>query len=239
MKNTKTKLIGIIGGMGPEATALFFNKIIKNTPAKKDQDHFRILIYNNPKIPDRTKAILGKGESPLKELINSANLLKKSGVDFLTIPCISSHYYYEHLQKAIDIQILHIVEETLFSIKSKFNQAKRIGLLATSGTIHGRLFHKAFEKHGLSIIVPNKRNQEVLMDAIYGRNGIKAGVTVGEPKDKILRIADALIKDGAEIIIGGCTEIPLVIGNNDLTVPFIDTLEELAIATVKKAMSVS
>lgn len=236
MVNKKTKLIGILGGMGPEATASFFYKIIKNTPAKKDQDHLRVLIYNNPKIPDRTKAILGKGESPLNELINSANLLKNSGVDFLTIPCISSHYYYEHLQNAVNIPILHIVEETLSSIKSKFNQAKRVGLLATSGTIHSRLFHKIFEKYGLTIIAPNKRNQEILMDAIYGRNGIKAGVTAGVPKDKILRIADTLIRDGAEIIVGGCTEIPLVINEDNLTIPFVDTLEELAIATVKKAI---
>ena len=72
------------------------------------------------------------------------------------------------------------------------------------------------------------------MDAIYGRNGIKAGVTAGVPKDKILRIADTLIRDGAEIIVGGCTEIPLVINEDNLTIPFVDTLEELAIATVKK-----
>lgn len=238
MKNTKTKLIGILGGMGPEATASFFHKIIKNTPAKKDQDHLRVLIYNNPKIPDRTKAILGKGESPLKELINSANLLKNSGVDFLTIPCISSHYYYEHLKNAVNIPILHIVEETLFSIKAKFNQATRIGLLATSGTIHGRLFHKTFEKHGLTIIAPSKRNQEILMDAIYGKKGIKAGITSEDLKNKILKVADTLVKSSAEVIIGGCTEIPLVIGNNDLTVPFIDTLEELAIATVRKVVLV-
>lgn len=234
MKRRQTT-VGILGGMGPEATNMFFQKIIKLTPAKSDQDHIKIVIYNDPKIPDRTNAIIGKGQSPVPAMLRGIKFLQKANVDFIAIPCVTAHFFYKEIVAKVNVPILNIIEETLFSIKSKFNQIRRIGLLATSGTIHSKLFHKTFEKHGLTIIVPNKRDQEILMDAIYGRNGIKAGVTAGEPKDKILRIADTLIRDGAEIIIGGCTEIPLVINEDDLTVPFVDTLKELAITTVKKA----
>ena len=99
----KEKIIGILGGMGPEATADLFYKIIKLTPAKKDQEHLRIIIDNNPKIPDRTKAILYKGENPLPELIKTAQNLEKAGANFIIMPCNTAHYYHHEIQKIINI----------------------------------------------------------------------------------------------------------------------------------------
>lgn len=233
----KQALIGILGGMGPEATASFFHKVIKNTPAKSDQEHFRILIYNNPKIPDRTEAILQRGQSSLNALVESALFLENAGAAFIAIPCVSSHYYFKELQSKINIPILHIIEEALTFIKSEFKHVNNVGLLATTGTIYGGLFQNLSAKFGINIIIPPEDDQNLLMEAIYGKNGVKAGITTGEPREKIIRIADSLMKFGAETIVGGCTEIPLVIKNNDIPIPFIDTLEVLAKATVKKALS--
>lgn len=231
----KEKLIGILGGMGPEATASFFSKIIKNTPVKKDQDHLRILIYNNPKIPDRTRAILGRGINPRKALVDTALFLEKSGVDFLSIPCVSSHYYYDDIQEQLNIPVLHIIKETLTYIKFEFKHITQIGLLATSGTIHSRLFQGIFEKDCLTLIIPTEKDQSILMEAIYGKQGIKAGITTEKPKNSTLNVINNLIESGAEAIIGGCTELPLIINADDLTVPFLDTLDILAKATVKEA----
>lgn len=228
-------MIGILGGMGPEATASFFSKVIKNTPALKDQDHFRVLIYNNPKIPDRTKAILGRGINPRKALVETALLLENSGADFLSIPCVSSHYYYDDIQEQLNIPVLHIIKETLTYIKSEFKHITQIGLLATSGTIHSRLFQGIFEKDGLTLIIPTEKDQGILMEAIYGKQGIKAGMTTGKPKKSTFYVINNLIESGAEAIIGGCTELPLIINADDLTVPFFDTLDILAKATVKEA----
>jgi aspartate racemase len=132
---------------------------------------------------------------------------------------------------------LHIIEETLTFIRSEFKHVNNVGLLATTGSIYGGLFQNLSTKFGVNIIIPTEHDQNLLMEAIYGKNGIKAGITTGEPRETVIRIADSLIKCGAETIVGGCTEIPLVINNNDLPVPFIDTLEVLAKATVIKATS--
>jgi aspartate racemase len=235
----QSKLVGILGGMGPEATAAFFYKIIKNTPAQKDQDHLRILIYNNPTIPDRTSSIFGNGESPVKALIESAHFLEDSGCDLLAIPCVTSHVFYRELQSAVKIPIMNIVDETLKYVRLKLPKVTRIGLLATSGTIRCGLFKTVCDSLDLNVIMPSAEDQAILMDAIYGEGGIKAGDISEMPKKNILHVSDTLIRNGAEIMIGGCTEISLVINSSDLSVPFIDTLEVLAIATVGKAMDLS
>ncbi|MDO8955467.1 MAG: amino acid racemase, partial [Deltaproteobacteria bacterium] len=105
------KIIGILGGMGPAATIDLFTKIVKGTKVKKDQDHLRIMVDNNPKIPDRTLAIQRKGPTPLTQLVRSAKILENAGADFIVIPCVTAHYYYDSLQKRTKIPILHIVDE--------------------------------------------------------------------------------------------------------------------------------
>jgi len=168
------KIIGILGGMGPEATIDLFTKIVKETKVKKDQDHLRILIDNNPKIPDRTLAIQKKGPSPLIQLIRSATVLEKAGADFIIIPCVTAHYYYESLQKRIKIPILHIIEETLEYLQAKLKGISKIGLIATTGTIQTGLFQKAFSHHVIELILPAPKLQKKwVMEAIYGKKGIK------------------------------------------------------------------
>ena len=230
------KIIGILGGMGPEATIDLFTKIVKGTKAGKDQDHLRILIDNNPKIPDRTLAIQGKGPSPLPQLVRSAKILEEAGADFIIIPCVTAHHYYKSIQKKIKIPILHLVEVTIQHMTTRFKRFSKVGLLATTGTIKTRLFQKAFSRTGIKLILPSPQIQKRwVMEAIYGKEGIKAIGPSAKSRHLILHASNRLIRQGAEAIIAGCTEVPLVMKEGDITVPVIDPISLLAQAAIEKA----
>lgn len=233
----KTKLhdktVGILGGMGSESTAHFFLKVIKSTPAATDQEHLRILIDNNPNIPDRTQAILGLGESPVREATRSIRNLEHLGVDIIAMPCNTAHYFYSELQDKTDIPILNTINETASYIHDTYPEMKKIGLLATTGTMRTRLYHD--EIKGLEIVAPDKKLQEKVMNSIYGEEGIKSGNTEGAPRDDILEVIEVLLKKGAEAIILGCTELSLISIKEEVPVPLIDPSQVLADVVVKKA----
>jgi aspartate racemase len=226
------KIIGILGGMGPEATADLFYKIIKATNAKKDQEHLRIIIDNNPKIPDRTAAILGKGENPLPLLQKTAHNLEKAGADFLVIPCNTAHYFIPAIEKSIRIPVLNMIEETLKDIKEKLPDIKKIGLLATMGIYKTGLYDQYFNKYNIAGISPEEKAIAKIMEVIYA---VKADKLSRDIKESMLKIAGDLINNGAEAIIAGCTEIPLILKQKDIPVPLIDPTNILAKAAVKKA----
>ncbi len=230
------KIIGILGGMGPAATIDLFTKIVKGTKVKKDQDHLRIMVDNNPKIPDRTLAIQRKGPTPLTQLVRSAKILENAGADFIVIPCVTAHYYYDSLQKRTKIPILHIVDETVKSIKKKLKGMGKIGLIATQGTIHTGLFQKAFANNVIELVLPTPEVQRKwVMEAIYGKKGIKVIGPSEHSKRLIRKASESLIKQGAKAIIAGCTEIPLVLKAGDLSIPVIDPISILASTAVRKA----
>src|SRR5512146_3048194 len=135
MAQKAEKIVGVLGGMGPEATIELFAQIVRRTKAARDKDHLRVLIDNNPKVPDRTRAILHGGESCLPELVRSARSLKRAGADFIVIPCVTVHYFHGALQKRTSLPVLHIVEETVKRIRRRHAGVRRVGLLATIGTI--------------------------------------------------------------------------------------------------------
>jgi aspartate racemase len=227
------KVVGILGGMGPESTVDLFSRIVKATPAQKDQDHLRIIIDNNPKIPDRTQAILGKAESPLEELRKTARNLEKAGAEIIAIPCNTAYYYYEDLQKSINIPIINMILETAKYIYKELPTVRKIGLLSTVGTIKTKLYQNVLKE--IEIVVPDVRSQQRLMNAIYGKRGIKCGYTQGSPRRNILEVARSLVKQGVEAIIMGCTETSLVLRQQDLPVPLIDPLQVLAEVTTRQA----
>lgn len=221
--------------MGPEATAELFLRIIKATPAEKDQDHLRVIIYNNPKIPDRTEAIVGSGKSPLPELVRTAVNLRKAGADFIVMPCNTAHHYYDNLAKKVGIPVLNMVELTSQEIHKKLvkQKIKKAGLIATTGTVISKLYDKGLERFEIEILTPSSDLQSVVMDAIY--NSIKSG-KISQGRKAILRVAEYLIQKGARIVICGCTEVSLVLKDGDLSVPVIDPLEILAEAAVSRAL---
>ena len=226
------KIIGILGGMGPEATVDLFYKIIKFTPAEKDQDHLRIIIDNNPKIPDRTAAILGKGEDPLPALRETAQNLEKAGADFIIIPCNTAHYFLPSIQESIKIPILNMIEETAKETQKKIPSIKKVGLLASIGTYKTEIYSQHFKKFNIEVISPKEKDKEKVMKVIYA---VKAGDLSEEVKKNIISIAQKLIDKGAEAIIAGCTEIPLILKEGDVSVPIIDPTQVLAKIAIRKA----
>ena len=226
------KVIGILGGMGPEATIDLLYKIIKFTPAEKDQDHLRIIIDNNPKIPDRTAAILGKGEDPLPALQKTAQNLEKAGADFIIIPCNTAHYFLPSIQESVKIPILNMIEETAKETQKKNSSIKKVGLLASIGTYKTEIYHQHFNKYNIEVISPEEKDKEKVMKVIYA---VKAGDLSEEVKKNIIQIAQKLIDKGAEAIITGCTEIPLILKEGDVPAPVIDPTQVLAKIAIRKA----
>jgi len=229
------KTVGILGGMGSESTAYFFLKVIKSTPARKDQDHLRIIVDNNSNIPDRTQAILGMGESPVYEAQKTIHNLENAGAEIIAIPCNTMHYFYSELQDSTKIPILNMISETASYISNTFPDFKKIGLLATTGTLETRLYHKAINE--IEILIPDEELQKKVMNSIYSEQGIKAGYTSGSSRDEILEIIEVLIDQGAEAIILGCSELSLLSIEDEVSVPLIHPSQVLADVVIKKARS--
>ncbi len=227
------KTIGVIGGMGPKSTIDFLSKIISLTPAKKDQEHLNMIVYMNPQIPDRTSAIINNKESPTKALTESAKLLQDARVDFIVIPCVTAHFWFEEIKNSINIPILSLLDITSKEIRKQGKDLKKIGILATSGAIQSRLFENAFESGGYEIVYPEERVQtDYVMKGIYN---IKMGKEAAEVKSLFLHACTQMIEKGAQIIIAACTEIPLSITDKDIQIPLIDVNMALAEETVRFA----
>jgi len=227
------KIVGILGGMGPEATVDFFAKLVRLTPANKDQDHLRIIIDNNPKIPDRTETTLTKNETLLPMLVETGENLEKAGADFIVIPCNTAHYFYDDLTKHLSVPVLHMIREVTDAVKVSLPSCKRVGLLATTGTVTSKLYQKECEKVGMNVVIPDAKGQDRIMEAILE---IKAGSSKTSARRTILKEANQLLEQHkAEALILGCTDIPLVIKSNDFSVPVFDSNMVLAQAAVKFA----
>lgn len=226
------KIIGIIGGMGPEATAELYMKIIKATKVNRDQDHFRVIIDSNPKIPDRTQAILNNGESPVEAIVETAKNLEKLGVNIGCLPCITSHYFIEEIQKQVSFKILNALEELNIYLKDNYPQVKNIGILATTGTIKTNLFNKYLPDFNI-VYVDSTTQSEKVMEAIYGEGSIKRGNTEGKPLKLLIEASQELVDKGAEIIVAGCTEITLALKSHNINNPLVDPMDVVAESIVK------
>ena len=216
--------------MGPLATVDLFNKIVLNTKAEKDQEHIRVVVDNNTNIPDRTKAILEKGEDPVKELVKSAKRLSKMGADFLIMPCNTAHYFHERVQKKVNIPLLNMLKITLNALKEQ--GVTKAGLLATDGTIQSGIYKTTFEGSGIELICPEDQGQKAVMDMIY--KGVKAGVQDFDTAE-VEKAIKELESKGAQVMILGCTELPLAVKMYNLDCKAVDPTLELAKAAIKTA----
>ena len=225
------KTIGIIGGMGPLATADLFNKIVLNTVAECDQDHLRVVIDNNPAIPDRTAALLDGGEDPLPYLLKGAESLISLGADMLLIPCNTAHGFYDKLTALIDTPVIHMVDSACEEMERR--GIKKAGLLATNGCVRAGIYQSFAKKRGIELILPDETEQKTIHELIY------RGVKPNNPKydaSAVRQTASRLINDGAEAVILGCTELPLAWPMYSLTdIPYIDPTLILA----RKAVSLA
>jgi aspartate racemase len=228
------KIIGILGGMGPEATADLFYRIVKGTPVNKDQDHPRTIIYSNSKVPDRTPAIVGDGENPLPEMKMAARKLMDAGADFIIIPCNTAHHFIGELQDNIQIPILHMIKMAAKYVRQTYSLTKKVGLIATDGTLKSKIYERFFNEEGMEILTPTESIQEQVMNAIY--NHIKVG-NLDYGREISLKASRHLISCGAELIVCGCTEISLVLKNGEIAVPVIDPMQVLAEVAILVALN--
>ncbi|MCT4605609.1 MAG: amino acid racemase [Marinisporobacter sp.] len=227
------KKIGILGGMGPLATADLFRKIILLTDAKSDQEHIHILIDNNTSIPDRTAHLIAKGTDPRKQLIASARRLENMGADFLIMPCNTAHNFYEDIIKEINIPFLNMIDETAKFISQKY-AGKKIGLLATEGTCQTGVYDQAIHKYGMELVKPTKTQKNVT-NFIYD---IKAGKNIS--LDGFNKSVEELKDQGAEVFILGCTELSVGYEMFKMEGNYVDPLKVIAIRSIhfagKKAL---
>jgi aspartate racemase len=221
------KTIGILGGMGPMATADLFKKIINCTAASKDSEHIHVYIDSNTDIPDRTDAILHGGKDPLPEMVGSAIRLECMGADFLLIPCNTAHYFYDKICAMVHIPVLNMLEETAREVKRQ--NISCVGLLATDGTIESGVYDRVFESYGIRVLHPGTLGQQNVMDLIY--KGVKAG-----KQDINLNgfygALDELKQKGAETLILGCTELPIAFSMYNIQYKNIDPTAVLARSAV-------
>ncbi len=229
------KVIGILGGMGPEATLDLFGKIIAHTPAVKDQDHLRVVIDSNPKVPDRTAAILRGGASPVPAMKAGIEALQRAGADFVVIPCVSAHFFLDELQREVGLPILSMFDVTADYIRSKHPLIRKVGMLATTGTLQGARFREKLQASGIETITPAGPDQERVMVSIYEIKGAAGGRGRGAIAIEVREIAGRLIQRGAQGVVAGCTEIPLVLKPGDFAVPVFDSLLLLARAAIAAA----
>lgn len=218
------KTIGVLGGLGPMATVYFYEMVVRMTDAQKDQEHIDMVIVNKATTPDRTAYIIGESqENPCIDLINNARKLETFGVDMLAIPCNTAHYFYEQLQNSVNIPIAHMPKETVKYIKSK--NYKKVGILATRGTIKAQIYQNTCEQYGIDYEILGEANQNLLMDIIY--NEIKTGKKANINNfNKIISYFEDL---NCDCVILGCTELSILKNDNRLNDDFyIDSMDILA-----------
>ncbi len=228
------KTVGILGGMGPKSTIDLMRKIVENTPAQKDQEHIRMLVDNRPQIPDRTRAILGQGPSPLPMLRESAQLLEKWGAQMIAIPCNTAHHFIDEIQKIVAIPVLNMIKLLSDHLHRNYSPGQPILLLATSGSLKTNLFQKYLNDFEL-IIPPEHIQNSLVMEAIYGKQGIKAIGNNASSRQKMLDAIDALSERKPICSIAGCTEIGIALKGVTLKIPVIDPLDLLAKDLVERA----
>lgn len=227
------RLIGILGGMGPEATLDLYHHIISLTPAKRDQDHIRVLIYSNPKIPNRTEAIAGNGESPLSYLIESAKLLERGGAGVIAIPCNASHHFLPEIQAQVNIPILDMIAATCARLSELLPGVKAAGLIATLGTIQSGVYHKVLSRAGIELLTPDEGDQRAVQAGIAR---VKAGEHNRSTGEVFHSVGRRLVKAGANAVILGCTEVPLVFNPGEVDYVSLNSTRILAEAAVSWAL---
>jgi len=219
-------ILGIFGGMGPEATADLYKQILDITPAGTDQEHIPSIIFSNPQVPDRMESIANGGELIKPYLGFSVKKLESSGASLIAIPCNTVHYFYDYMQESVGIPIIHMIRETADEVAEKFPGIKKVGLLATTGTIESGLYNKELEAKGLEVITPaDSIEMNMVMKAVYG---IKAKSDPQLNEDLLALAGQHLASRGAELIVLGCTEIPLAYNPDRVNLPSVNATRVLA-----------
>ncbi len=206
MTARRRPIVGILGGMGPEATVDLMRRVLAATPADDDCDHVHMLIDSNPDVPSRIAALIdGTGESPAEELARMARRLEAGGAAFLAIACNTAHAYAPDVRAAVGIPLLDMIELTAAAIGSMPLAQRRVGLLASTAVVNIALYEKALLNYGVATIAP--RRQADLMTII---KAVKRGDTGQSTRHAFAQIADELTSDGVDMLLIACTELSVI-----------------------------
>lgn len=221
------KTLGIIGGLGPMASVYFMELITRMTDAASDQEHMEILLHSHPATPDRTAYILDKTkESPVPQMAAAGLNLAKAGAGCIAIPCMTAHCFHKELTDRIPVPVIHALEEVALYLQGQ--GVKKVGLLATTGTIKANVFQEVLDRYGVETIVPSEEHQTEIMTLIYDQ--IKAGKPAA--LDLLQGASREVRKKGAEVVILGCTELSLLKGKYPMETGVLDVLDVLARASI-------
>jgi len=230
---TAPRRVGILGGMGPAATVDLMKKILEATPAMRDQDHVPLIVWNVPQIPERLAALRGEGPSPLPAMIDGARNLETAGATALAIACNTAHHWAEELSAAVRVPILHIAEVAVAALSVRKPRPRSVGLLATHGTLASGFYQRGLERHDLRWILPRPAEQAGGVDSAiaFAKSG-----RYEEARAAFLRVARALLSRGADVLLLGCTELPLLSPGTDVEAQCLDPNSALARAIVRHSL---
>jgi aspartate racemase len=218
-------VVGVIGGLGPEATLDFFAKVLQHSKSEKDQDHIHLIIENNPKTPNRNDAIAGRGPSPGPALADMARALERAGADFVVMACNTAHAYEADIRSALSKPFVSLIDEVVDEVRRLHPKTKCVGVLATQGSRDAKIFTPAFARHAIEVVQLDESSQARFMALLYR---IKAGDRHKDIRDDLRQLGEGLVAMGADILIAGCTEVPLVLRQGDNTKTMIDSTDVLA-----------
>lgn len=206
MSVRRRRTAGVLGGLGPLATIEFMSMVAARTAARVEQEHADLVVTQRSSTPDRTAAILGRGPSPAPVMAADARRLEAAGAEFIVIPCNTASSFLGAVEQAVSVPVVSIVEETLAEVGRRLPQARRIGLMATDGTLRARVYHDAAERAGLEVVVPDESTQARVMAMIY--EGVKIGRPV--PRQELFDCVEVLLRAGADAVVTGCTELSVL-----------------------------
>lgn len=225
-------VIGLVGGMGPQATADFLIKLVDATPVVCEQEHLRVLVDSNPKVPDRNRAIARDGASPGPALADMARRLQRAGAEMLVMACNTAHAFDSSIRDAISIPFISMVEEASDACVRDFPGARRIGLLAAPGCITAGLYQASLNSRRLESVVLSTHDQLRFTSLLYR---IKVKDAFNDIRSEMASLGERLVASGADVIVAACTEVPLVLQASDLSRPLVDATWNLAQRCVRYA----
>lgn len=219
-----SRTVGVLGGMGPAATLDFHAKVIAACQAGRDQDHIRLIVDSNPAVPDRNAAMRGEGPSPGPALAAMARGLEAAGAQVLVMPCNTAHAWADDIRAATRLPFIDLIEATAEAAVRAVPGLTMAGVLGTTGCLGAGLYHRAFAAHGAEVLAPESEDQAALMTLIAR---VKSGDTGPDVRSGMAELARGLTRRGAQVVVAGCTEVPLALSADQLDAPLVNSTDVL------------
>jgi len=225
MANHEELTVGVIGGLGPDATHDFFGKLLRHSKASSDQEHLHVIIENNPKTPNRNEAIAGTGPSCAPALAAMGKVLEEAGAGFIVMACNTAHAFEDDIVAAINTPFVSLITEVTNEIGRSFPNTSKVGLLAAKGCIDSKIYDRAFSSCGIEVLHLDGLEHAAFMALLYR---IKAGERSSEASTQMQALGESLVAKGADVLIAACTEVPLVLQDGMNSRPLLDSTDVLA-----------